>query len=133
LVIAKNGPKLMPAATEPIATKLESATRPRSFIRVASKGVVVADAADAPMIVTLLSTLPEIGGRLVVDKTGLTGKYDFTLKWAPDSGPGDDPPSTDAEPALFTALQEELGLRLESKKNPVDMIVIDGAVLPTSN
>jgi uncharacterized protein (TIGR03435 family) len=133
LVVAKNGPKLTPASNEPIVTKLDSATRPRSFIRVASKGVVVANAADPPMIVTILSTLPEIGGRLVVDKTGLTGKYDFTLKWASDSGAEADPPTPDAGPALFTALQEELGLRLESKKTPVDMIVIDNAELPASN
>lgn len=133
LVVAKNGPKLMPAATEPIVTRLDSTTRPRSFIRVAGKGVVVADAADTPMIVTILSTLPEIGGRLVVDKTGLAGKYDFTLKWTPDSGPADDPPTPDAGPALFTALQEELGLRLESKKTPVDIIVIDSAELPASD
>ena len=82
---------------------------------------------------TALSMQPEIGGRLVVDKTGLTGKYDFTLKWTPDMGQGADPPSTDAGPTLFTALQDELGLKLQPTKAPVDVIVIDHVEMPTPN
>jgi uncharacterized protein (TIGR03435 family) len=76
---------------------------------------------------------PEIGGRLVVDKTGLTGKYDFTLRWTPDMGQGADQPGADAGPSLFTALQEELGLRLQPTKAPVDMLVIDHVELPSAN
>jgi uncharacterized protein (TIGR03435 family) len=133
LAIAKNGPKLTPAPSEPIVTKLDSATRPRNLIRVVGKGQIEARDADTPMLVTLLCTLPEIDGRLVVDKTGLTGKYDFTLSWTPDTGQPADPSSPDAGPSLFTALQEELGLKLEPKRTPVDMIVIDRAELPTAN
>ena len=82
------------------------------------------------MLVTVLSMQPEVGGRLVVDKTGLTGKYDFTLRWTPDTIQSAD---SDAGPSLFTALQEELGLRLESTKAPVDVLVIDQVELPTAN
>jgi uncharacterized protein (TIGR03435 family) len=61
--------------------------------------------------------------RLVLDRTGLTGKYSFQLQWTPDAGPclgvADDSPS------IFTALQEGLGLTLESIKGPVDSLVID--------
>jgi uncharacterized protein (TIGR03435 family) len=76
---------------------------------------------------------PEIGGRLVVDKTGLKGQYDFTLKWTPDIGAAAEQPASDAGPSLFTALQEELGLRLQSTKAPVDVLVIDHVELPSEN
>lgn len=62
-------------------------------------------------------------GRIVVDKTGLTGQYDFELTWTPEIGaaPGADP----AGPSLFTAIQEQLGLRLEPGKTMLDTMVID--------
>jgi uncharacterized protein (TIGR03435 family) len=83
-------------------------------------------------------------GRTIIDKTALTGKYDFVLQWSPDPGtspmpggaPGDagGPPPADASgPSLFTALQEQLGLKLESQKGPVEMIVIDHAEKPSAN
>ena len=81
----------------------------------------------------------------VVDMTGLTGKYDFTLYFAPEAGvgmrlPGGIPPppheggpgmpaagtpDTQSSPPLPTALQEQLGLKLEQQKGPVDLLVID--------
>ena len=58
-------------------------------------------------------------GRPVVDKTGITGKYDITLNFAPEG-------STDSTlPSIFTALQEQLGLKLEPQKVPVEILVID--------
>jgi uncharacterized protein (TIGR03435 family) len=67
--------------------------------------------------------------RPVVDKTGLAGRYDFDLKWTPDESQfgGEVPaPASDApEPTLFTALQEQLGLKLEAMRGPVDAIVVD--------
>lgn len=57
----------------------------------------------------------------MIDKTGLSGKYDFELKWAPEAAP---PPDADP-PSLFTALSEQLGLRLESQRAPVEIFVID--------
>jgi uncharacterized protein (TIGR03435 family) len=78
-------------------------------------------------------------GRSVIDKTGLAGQYDFELKWIPDvgqsqGGPTDVAPSPDlAGPSLFTAIQEQLGLKLESTKGPVDVLVIDHAEKPSEN
>ena len=72
--------------------------------------------------------------RPVVDKTGLTGKYDLHLKWsrqdAPAADAGQDP---DAPPPLFTALEEQLGLKLLPGKDPVKVIVIDSLTPPTAN
>jgi uncharacterized protein (TIGR03435 family) len=65
--------------------------------------------------------------RPVVDKTGLTGKYDFTLDWSSS----DEPSST--APSIFTALQEQLGLKLESAKGPVAVLVIDHIERPSEN
>jgi uncharacterized protein (TIGR03435 family) len=65
--------------------------------------------------------------RMVIDNTGLTGGYDLTLEWAPNPSPDS------TEPSLFTALQEQLGLKLESTKAPVEIIVIDNIERPTEN
>jgi uncharacterized protein (TIGR03435 family) len=69
-------------------------------------------------------------GRLVLDRTGLTGNYEFTLEWTPDSAaPPDDSPSI----SIFTAVQEQLGLKLEPAKAPVEMLIIEHAEMPTEN
>jgi len=67
-------------------------------------------------------------GRLVVDRTGLTGRYDFELQWSYDALR----PNADAagEPGLFTALQEQLGLKLETARGPVEFVVIDSIERP---
>jgi uncharacterized protein (TIGR03435 family) len=73
--------------------------------------------------------LSQIAGRIVVDKTNLSGRYDLKLEWTPD-----DAPSTDTStPSLFTAIQEQLGLKLESAKEPVPVLVIDHIESPTPN
>jgi uncharacterized protein (TIGR03435 family) len=66
-------------------------------------------------------------GQIVVDKTGLSESYDFTLEWAPDEKP-DSP-----VPSLATALREQLGLRLQSQKSPVEVLVIDSLQKPSEN
>lgn len=66
-------------------------------------------------------------GRIVVDKTGLSDTYDFTLEWAPDDAPDSSVPS------LVTALHEQLGLRLELQKSPVEVLVIDSLEKPPEN
>jgi len=79
-------------------------------------------------------------GRIVVDRTGLTGMFDIDLRWTPER------PFTDAthsaaatsyldsnEPPLFTAIQEQLGPKLERTRGPVDMLVIDRIGRPTPN
>ena len=77
----------------------------------------------------------------VVDQTGLTEKYDFVLKWTPDPGQmlglgGAPPPpadNVDAPPDLFTAIQQQLGLRLESTKAPAEVLVIERVDKPSAN
>ena len=79
--------------------------------------------------------------RPVVDQTGLDGRYDFLLKWTPDesqfAGMGIKiPPPTDAAdapPPLFTAIQEQIGLRLEAGKAPVPVLVLDHVEKPSGN
>ncbi len=76
--------------------------------------------------------------RPVLDQTGIAGRYDFTLTWAPlgteFGGTPYNPPPTDNPPAnLFTAIQEQLGLKLEAVKAPADVMVIDKAEKPSAN
>ena len=95
------------------------------------------------------ATLAEVGSVLqgnmldkpVVDQTGLSEKYDFTLTFTPDraqmAGFGPQPPAAadipDAAPDLFAAFTQQLGLRLESTKGPVDVLVIDKVEKPSAN
>jgi uncharacterized protein (TIGR03435 family) len=81
-------------------------------------------------------------GRPVVDRTGVEGYFNFTLDFAPEAGiagplPPDEPrrdaPARSDAPSLFTALQEQLGLKLEATRAPVDVLVIDRASQPTEN
>lgn len=72
-------------------------------------------------------------GRIVLDRTGLTGPFDIDLKFTPDPlGPGVGDPATDV-PSLFVAIQEQLGLKLEAMRAPVDVLVIDSAERPSEN
>ena len=78
--------------------------------------------------------------RPVVDHTGLAGRWDFLLKWTPDESqfggrvpPPADPPPADAPPPLFTALQEQIGLKLEAEKTSVKVIVLDHIEQPSEN
>ncbi len=78
-----------------------------------------------------LSRLPDVG-RVVVDKTGLTGGYDFELQFTPELSapkPPDGAP-TDSGPSLFTAIRDQLGLKLESAKEPIDFFTIEHAERP---
>ena len=90
----------------------------------------------------LATTLSGLMDRSVVDRTGLEGTFDGSLKWTPDqSTPGlavkagfapaglVDPNG----PSLFTAVQEQMGLKLDSRKGPVDVVVIDRAERPVEN
>ncbi len=93
----------------------------------------------------LIPVLSRMLGRTVVDKTGLTGKFDIRAQWTPDQAqlaqalPGGAPPGMPQPqfdpngPSIFTALQEQLGLKLESQKGPVDMFVIDHVEKPSEN
>jgi uncharacterized protein (TIGR03435 family) len=74
-------------------------------------------------------------GRIVVDKTGLQGYYDFTLNFAPESVPGAPaaPAADVTAPSLFTAMQEQLGLKLEPGREPIQVLVIDRAARPAAD
>lgn len=95
----------------------------------------------APMSM-LAMTLTRITGRPVVDQTGLKGNYDYTLAWTPDAtqmqmfrgadGSPAQPPDT-AAPSIFTVLQEQLGLKLEPTKAPIEVFVVDHAERPSEN
>ena len=86
----------------------------------------------------LVNLLPQFVDRQVIDRTGLTGIYDMTLKWTPDPAPSllglppaPQPPADPDAPNIFTAVQEQLGLKLESGRGPVEVVVIDRLEKPT--
>jgi uncharacterized protein (TIGR03435 family) len=94
---------------------------------------------DAPVSLLVHELLQRLG-RPVADRTRLDAHYDFKLEWALDPHESltdsRDPGSSDPDrsgPSLFTALQEQLGLKLEAEKGPVEIIVIDRADKPTEN
>jgi len=76
----------------------------------------------------LAGDLTTVLNRTVLDKTGLAGKFDYTLSYAPDGATPDDD-----RPSLYTALEQQLGLRLESAKGPLEFLVIDHAEKPGAN
>lgn len=131
LVVGKNGSKLTPHTGEQAGGASNSG---RGSLSVKKGGT----AALARMLSLQL-------GRTVIDKTNLTGEYDFKLEWAYEPGQGGpeafglppDPPRplpVDTNgPSIFTAVQEQLGLRLVSQKGPVETIVIDHAEKPSEN
>lgn len=84
---------------------------------------------DLPMT-SLASILTDIAQRTVIDKTSLTGKYEITLKWSQDDGT--DPPANSG-PSIFTALPEQLGLKLKPAKGPVETLVVDHIAMPSEN
>jgi uncharacterized protein (TIGR03435 family) len=113
LVLAKGGSKLQPSESNG-----KSIGTGRSHFN--GQGLTMTIIAEE---------LSQITGRIVVDKTGLTGRYDPKLQWTPD-----DAASTEAEfPTLFTAIQEQLGLKLEPAKEAIPVLVIDHIDLPTPN
>jgi uncharacterized protein (TIGR03435 family) len=76
--------------------------------------------------------------RVIVDRTGLDGRYDIELKWTPESpaqgrGSNEAPAPDPNAVSIFTALQEQLGLRLNSTRETVDVLVIDTLERPTPN
>jgi uncharacterized protein (TIGR03435 family) len=118
--------------------KLSNSSDPNGNPRVGfGSGVITAKSATISDFAEFLQRY--LLDRPVVDRTGLTGKYDFTLNWTPDSlqTAGHDFPPTDRPtldvPDFFTAIQQQLGLKLESVKEPVDIFVIDHVERPSEN
>jgi uncharacterized protein (TIGR03435 family) len=130
LVVAKNGPKLheaKPGDTYESAYKLPDGSPAGSGFHSDEAGKVTGQGVSTASFTQWLTRQV---GRPVLDKTGLTGKYDLTLSWTKDQGEGSDDP---AGPSIFDAVQQQLGLKLESGKGPVKVIVIDHAEKPSGN
>lgn len=126
IVLAKGGPKLTPTpADAKKKNSLNTEGRNRAN-RMDANGIAIESLASA-----LVWPL----GRTVIDKTGLTGLYDFTLIYTSDPT-ANSPASADADnagPTIFTALEEQLGLKLEPAKGPVPVLVIDSIDRPSEN
>jgi uncharacterized protein (TIGR03435 family) len=135
LVVARNGPKLQPSHMEcfdPTGGVLPSAPNARPCGGF-NRGPTQMLGARNTML-GLAKTLSKIVGRTVIDKTGINGAYDITLNWKPDELLQPDQDSAANESAsLFTAIQEQLGLRLEAQKGPVDTLVIDSVNRASAN
>jgi len=71
--------------------------------------------------------------RIIIDGTNLKGLYDLSLKWTPETAQGTEPATLPEQPSIFTAIQEQLGLRLEATKSPVEVLVIDSVHKPSAN
>ncbi len=84
--------------------------------------------AEATSVENLAMNLSSTVGRFIEDRTGLAGGYDLTLEWAPVGAEADDP-----RPSIFTAMEEQLGLKLKPGQGPVDTIVIDSIQRPSEN
>jgi len=80
-------------------------------------------------LASVAAMLSQIAGRIVVDKTELQGQYDFELKWVDSSTVSADPLANGG--SIFTAVQEQLGLRLQADKAPIQVVVIDSVERPT--
>ena len=132
LVLAKNGPKF----------KEYTGDEQSGGIRGNRPGEMIAERAS---LNGLVANLTGIVGRLVIDRTGLTGRYDFKLEWTPEMSAGGKGPFGPGEktevpsvpefsgPSIFTALQEQLGLKLEPQRGPVENFIIVSAEKPTAN
>jgi uncharacterized protein (TIGR03435 family) len=133
LVIAKGGSKLKENSAPP-AQSLDPGKPPYTL---KPGGFRVSDSQMTGIAIpvsTLASSLAFRVERNIIDKTGLTSRYDINLKWTPAEREGKaDNGSDNNAPDLFTALQEQLGLKLEPSKGPVDTLVVDHVEMPTAN
>jgi uncharacterized protein (TIGR03435 family) len=131
LVVGRNGSKLPPPVDDPSVLFSRTPSGDRTL---KATNVSMTRFADALSVAL---------GAIVVDRTGIEGQYDVSFQWTPDSSeprisksgePLPMPPADTAPgPSIFTALQEKLGLRLESRKVPVEVIVIEHANRPSEN
>lgn len=126
LVVAKSGPKFLVSRAD--GTLINS-----------GNGRMQVEGGENT-VALLAEQLAEVLGRVVVDKTGVEGRYKMTLRWSPDnllmttdsSGRTTFEPDQ-ADPPLLTAIQEQLGLKLEDSKGPVEVLAIDHVEMPSEN
>lgn len=119
LVVAKDGPKFRPSEIN--GTTIDTG-RMRLHI-----------AGSDDTISILARELAQELGRVVLNRTGIMGRYDLSLRWAPVDAAASASSSPDVPPDIFTAIQEQLGLKLESTKGPVPVLVIDSVEMPSAN
>jgi uncharacterized protein (TIGR03435 family) len=140
LIVAKNGPKLVPSAIVPDPQKLQLPQ-----LHFTAAGALKAANVSMEYFSGWLSGRQDTGDRVVIDATGLKGGYDFALHWSPvedgsiaggangSQGAGSAPASDADKPLLLTAIQEQLGLKLEPRKAPVEVLVIEHVEQPSAN
>jgi uncharacterized protein (TIGR03435 family) len=136
LVVAKGGPKLSESKSND--DYKDGIQVPNG--RLGGKGTMRMESDSAGYLITVQGYsmdkfATQLSGQLhskVQNDTGLKADYDFTLRYSPDDAP-EAPSSSSPPPSIFTALQEQLGLKLESTKGPVDVIVIDHIEPPSEN
>jgi len=121
ITLAKGGPKLTKSAST--ATDATPFYEGPGRLKVMNNSL--ADVADVMNLMKVADL-----GRPVVDQTGLAGRFDFLLRWTPDDSPESKP---NAPPGFFTAIQEQLGLKLVPTKAPVDVLIIDHVERPSAN
>jgi uncharacterized protein (TIGR03435 family) len=125
LTVAKGGPKLTPSKDDDKRTLLVSGDPTGKIL----DRTLRATKASMASLVYLLG-LPQVTDRPVLDRTGITGEFNFEVKFAPvDNNAFGNTSSS----SIFTALQEQLGLKLEAAKAPLEVFVIDSAEKPTEN
>lgn len=135
LTVARGGPKFTEAPATP-APGDPHPLPPGAFVtrNSGTEWIITTNQTPLRILITALSGQPEVSGRVLVDQTGLDANYSFVLKWTPQSLSTGAAAASDAPgPSLFTALQEQLGLRLESTKAPVDLLVVDHVEEPSAN
>jgi uncharacterized protein (TIGR03435 family) len=125
LTVAKGGSKLQHPENVPCTARgdnnivpLKSGQKPYCSLEMVSMAI-----SDFTALIRMSLDRP------VIDKTGLAGTYEFRLLYSQPNRPSDDP----AGPSIFTAVEEQLGLKLESAKGPVEILVIDSVERPTEN
>ena len=135
LVLAKSGSKMKkatPGDTYANGVKGPDGTAHAGMMSIRNEGSGQQLIGQGIPLTTLVGLLSRQVHRTVLDKTGLTDKYDVTLKWTNEnnSAPAD---GEDAAPSIFTALEEQLGLKLQNAKGPVDTLVVDHIEKPSEN
>jgi uncharacterized protein (TIGR03435 family) len=137
LTIGKNGPKLQEAKTGNALAVNADGTPARYRIQIGPESKTYAWSTSMKSFADFLARQVS---RPVLDKTGLTGIYDFTLDWVPEAPPTSSPDAANGltlpgvpGASLFSALQQQLGLKLEPGKSPIEVIVIDHVERPSGN
>jgi uncharacterized protein (TIGR03435 family) len=131
LVVAKSGSKLAKAKHDTCAES--TMQHPCGGFRIANRSRMFGDTVTVQQFAAELTYMM---GRMVVDRTGIPGLYDIHVEWTPEHfgpEPGTEVKPDEANGTLFTAIQEQLGLRLQAGKAPVETIVVDRVSRPAAN